>query len=95
MCGSDVDPNVRYEGVAQMRGQLREQLGKPPARWTMPFQLVLAECCGSRDDSLSWNLSRAKQCDAIQVDSMDQRKVQIKLKDGVSSSEEHADGMDA
>ena len=28
MCGSDGDPDVRYEGVAQMRGQLREQLGK-------------------------------------------------------------------
>ena len=34
MCGSDGDPDVRYEGVAQMRGQLRE------ARGTMPFQLV-------------------------------------------------------
>ena len=50
----------------------------------------LAECCGSRDDRLSWNLSRAKQCDAIQVDSMDPQgqdaprswKVKIKLKDG-------------
>ena len=29
MCGSDGDPDQRYEGVAQMRGQLREQLGKP------------------------------------------------------------------
>ena len=52
----------------------------------------LAECCGSRDDSLSWNLSCAK-CEAIQVDSMDSqglqgqgtlrlKKAKIKLKDG-------------
>ena len=52
----------------------------------------LAECCGSRDDSLSWNLSPVKQCGAIQVDSMDpqgrqgqdtprSRKEKIKLKD--------------
>ena len=29
MRGSDGDPDIRYEGVAQMRGHLREQLGKP------------------------------------------------------------------
>ena len=29
MRGSDSDPDVRCKGVAQMRGQLRDQLGKP------------------------------------------------------------------
>ena len=31
----------------------------------------LAEHCGSRDDSLRWDLSQGKQCEAIQVDDMD------------------------
>ena len=33
----------------------------------------LAKLCGSRDDSLSWNLSRVKQDGAIRADDMDHR----------------------
>ena len=36
-------------------------------------QTRLAKYCGSRDDSLSWNLSRAKQGDTIRVDGMSPR----------------------
>ena len=51
----------------------------------------LAECCGTRDDTLSWNLSRVKQREAIQVDSIESqgrdkprsKEVQIEIKDGL------------
>ena len=33
----------------------------------------LAKSCGSRDDSLSWNLSRVKQGGAIRADDMDHK----------------------
>ena len=33
----------------------------------------LAKFCGSRDDSLSWNLSRVKQDGAIRSDDMDHK----------------------
>ena len=33
----------------------------------------LAKFCGSRDDSLSWNLSRVKQYGAIRADDMDHK----------------------
>ena len=51
----------------------------------------LAEYLGTRDDSLSWNLRRVKQCEAIQVDNIESsgldtprsKKVQILIKDGL------------
>ena len=62
----------------------------------------LAESCGSRDDNLSWNLSRVKQGDAIQVrqhgSTGSGRAGIVKGADQtqgwVSSSDEHADGRD-
>ena len=33
----------------------------------------LAKLCGSRDDSLSWNLSRVRQDGAIRADDMDHK----------------------
>ena len=35
------------------------------------MSVVLAKSCASRDDSLSWNLSRVKQGGAIRADDMD------------------------
>ena len=41
------------------------------ARWIMSVELVWRSTVDNVDDSLSWNLSREKQGEAIRVDNMD------------------------
>ena len=102
MCGSDGDPDVRYEGVAQMRGQLREHLGKPqrdgPCRSNL-FGGVLwitrrqsqreSEPCEARRCNPSRQHGFTGSGRAEIVKGADQTQ------GWVSSSDEHADGRDA
>ena len=62
--GSEEMPNVEFTYVVMDESHGRtDHVGRTR----------LAKFCGSRDDSLSWNLSRVKQDDAIRADDMDHK----------------------
>ena len=58
-------------GLVLVKVQLKRRLEDPSEMTYHVVLTCLAEYCGTRDDSLSWNLSRVKQCGAIQGDSIE------------------------